>query len=255
MTKALREKIRSGQNVYGVMVKDFTSPVILLILEECGYDFIVLDQEHASSNYLDIQNFVVTAKNMKIEVLVRPPRISYEYISKTLDMGVDGLMVPHVDTYKQAYDLIGLSKYPPIGYRSYGMRTILNKFGPFQDSADYIKKANENIIILVQAESQRSAESCSDILSISDIDGIIIGPSDFTMNLEIIGQFEDKMFEDYLQKILKICIKNQRGFGIHFNNFNLVEKWKNNGMNILMYGSVSSLIKDRANEIIQKLKK
>ena len=91
-------------------------------------------------------------------------------------------------------------------------------------------------------------------MKIPSVDGVIIGPSDFTMNLGIIGKFEDKRFEDLALKVLNNCKKNDKYFGIHFNNFSLVEKWKEKGMNILIYGSEINLIKDRAKEVIKKLK-
>jgi 2-keto-3-deoxy-L-rhamnonate aldolase RhmA len=252
--ESLRSKIAKGQNVLGVMIQDHCSPIIIPILEECGYDFVVVDQEHGPTDIKDLQNLVLAAQSKKIAILVRPPSISYENIAKTLDMSVDGLMVPHVDTVEEAKQIIEYAKYAPLGKRGYGMRQVLPKFCPCKNKEDYIQKANNNTTILVQVESSVSVENIEGILADKYIDGVVVGPSDFTLELGIIGQFEHEKLVKLLDRVLEVCKKNTKGFGIHFGDLDLIDTWKAKGMSILMYSSVSGLIKDGANSAISRLK-
>ncbi len=252
--KSLRAKINDQDDIVGIMIQDHFSPIIITQLADAGYDFIVIDQEHGPSSLQDVQNLVIAAKSLDISILVRPPKLDYEYIAKTLDMGADGLMIPHIDTLEEAKSVIEFSKYAPIGKRGYGMRQELLKFGPFKDKEEYIQKANDNITIFIQVESAESADNIEDMISLKYIDGVIIGPADFTLDLSIVGQYENIKFEQLAENVLDVCKSNYKGFGIHLADVSLMKTWKDKGMNILMYSSVSGLIKDRAKEVVNSLK-
>ncbi|MHA1683478.1 MAG: HpcH/HpaI aldolase family protein [Promethearchaeota archaeon] len=256
--KTLREKLEKGNEICGVMIQDFLNPIIIPILDECGYDFIVLDQEHGPSSYRDVQDMVLVAKHLEIAIIVRAAKNSYEYMAKVLDMGADGLMIPHVDTVEQVERVVQCAKYPPAGLRSYGMRQFLSKYGPSSSAAEYIRVANLNMIIFIQVESPESSHNLDEILSgaraADHVDGVIVGPADYTMNMGKIGQFTDKEFESAMERVEASCREHGIHFGIHFGKLDLVRHWRSKGMNILMYSNVKGLIIDRAREILGILK-
>ncbi|MFX0099994.1 MAG: HpcH/HpaI aldolase/citrate lyase family protein [Candidatus Hodarchaeota archaeon] len=254
MVKSLRQKLTEGQSIVGVMVQDYTNTALMPVLADAGYDFIVIDQEHGPSDHLDIQNLVMSSKHLDIDILVRSTKISYEYMAKILDMGAHGLMIPHVDDWDDAQRVIKYSKYPPVGERSYGMRRFLSKHIEYTNAADYIKQANENTTLFVQVESAESAAVVGDILGINYIDGVIIGPSDLTMDLGIIGEYENEKFVKMAEKVLLSCKNHNKAFGIHFGNLELTKVWKEKGMNILLHSNISGLIRQRAGEVISELK-
>lgn len=249
----LRQKIRTGTPVIGTMIQDYTSPIVLPLLEEIGYDFVILDQEHSSITLSDIQNFVLTAKTMNLSVLVRVSSITYDRIAKVLDMGVDGLMIPHVDTAKQVEEIVSHARYPPIGKRSYGIRKQLCGFGPFKDKQDYIKKANQHIVLLIQVESPQSVENYEEMVKNSHIDGVIIGPMDLSMNMGIIDQVENVVFTSAVDRILRISKNNKKGFGIHLGNINAAAEWKEKGANILLYGTITKMAMREAKRVFANL--
>ncbi len=250
----LRSKIEMLIPITGIMIQDNFSPIVAPILAECGFDFVVVDQEHAPSSYQDLQNLILATKNIDISVLVRPPTISYEHIAKYLDIGCDGLMVPHVDDAQEARNVVDWAKYPPLGHRGYGMRRILSRFHNNEAKSDYIKQANRKTVIFVQIESEQSAETSKKILQLDGIDGAVVGPADFTMSLGVIGQYEDSKFEKLVQTVLNNCKETKKMFGIHLSDMQILQKWRKLGMNILMYSSVSGLIRERARDVLSKLK-
>ncbi|MHA1792076.1 MAG: HpcH/HpaI aldolase family protein [Promethearchaeota archaeon] len=249
----LKEKIKKGKEIFGTMIQDFNTPLIIPLLNKFGFDFIVLDQEHAPINFKDIQNFVLAAKDTGIAVITRVSRNSQESISRVMDMGVDGVMVPHVDTLTDAKAIIKSVKYPPVGERSYGIRRILSRFQT-SSSSEFIKKSNIETIIFIQSESRRSIHNIDDILSIDEIDGVIAGPADYTMNLGKIGKYNDKEFENGMEIVLKSCQKKGKHFGIHFSNLKLLKYWRKKGMNILLHGTIKTLVQERCEEILAELK-
>lgn len=254
MTKSLRQKIKEGQPIVGVMVQDYTNTALIPVLAEAGYDFIVIDQEHGPSDHLDIQNLVMASKHLELDILVRSAKISYEYIAKILDMGAHGLMIPHVDTWEEGKNVIKWSKYQPVGERSYGMRRFLSKYVEYTTAADYINQINENTTIFIQVESPESAAVVDDLVGIDYIDGVIIGPSDLTMNLGIIGEYTNEKFVKIAEKVLLSCKNHGKAFGIHFGDLEMTKAWKEKGMNILLYSNISGLIKQRGEQVIAELK-
>lgn len=252
---SLREKIALGQDIYGILIQDFLSPILMPILNECKLDFLVLDMEHGPANFIDIQNFILAKKNLDISLLVRPPKISQEYISKILDMGADGLMIPHVDTPEQVRNIVQWSKYYPDGKRSYGMRhTLINQSGNTNKEL-YIKQANEKITLLIQVESQESIFNLESMLSEPYIDGIIVGPADLSMDIGLIGDYTNEKFVNLVNKTLSICLNKKKGFGIHFSEVALIKTWKMKGMNIILYSNETNLLKESILNALNELKK
>ena len=254
MVESLRDKIKAGQNVTGIMIQNFACPALVGLLADVGFDFIVIDQEHGPASNQDLEDMVIAARNLDLAVIVRTTKNAYEYIARVLDMGADGVMIPHVDTVEEAKRVVDCAKYPPAGNRSHGMRQYLSKFSPVGSSAEYINIANEKTTIFLQAESTEFINNMDAILSDQWVDGIIVGPSDFTMSMGIIGQYEDEQFVEKLDAILHACKDYGKHFGIHLSKMPLMEAWKDKGMNILLFSSASNLLHEKAVEILAKLK-
>jgi len=251
---SLREKIKAGSRITGTMIHDFARPAIIPIIADAGFDFVIIDQEHGPASYQDVQDVVIAAKPYDLAILVRSTKNDYEYMARVLDMGADGLLIPHVDTPEEARRAVSCAKYPPAGNRSYGIRQFLSKFGPVSSSAEYIKVANEKTTILVQAESPESARNIDAIISSPWIDGVVVGPSDFTMSMGILGQYKDEKFVKYCDEILAACKKANKPFGIHSTSMEIVETWKKKGQNIFIYSTVSNMLREKAIEVAGKLR-
>ncbi|MHA1698272.1 MAG: HpcH/HpaI aldolase family protein [Promethearchaeota archaeon] len=253
MSPTLKQKLKNGEIVVGTMIQDLVDPIIITILSDCGFDFVVVDQEHGPATYKDIQDLALAAKFLDIAIIIRPPCNSYEYMAKALDMGADGVMVPHVDTRTEAEDVVRAVKYPPDGNRSFGMRKTLSKLYQTNDNSNFIRMANAESIVFLQVENPGSAGNIDDLLSVPHVDGVIIGPADFTMSMGIIGQYQDPGFENHVEKVLESCKRHRVHFGIHFGDLDLVLKWKRRGMDILMYSNVKNLLKERCLNLFKEL--
>ena len=248
----LKKKIREKKNIFGTMTRNLVAPIIIPALDKCGVDFLVVDQEHGPSTMISLQTLLIVAKKYEVSILVRPPSISYENIAKYLDLGVDGLMIPHVDTLEQIKEIIKYSQYPPNGSRGYGMTRSLSSWYEGENRQQYIQKANENTVLFIQVESQIAAENIGDLLSNDSIDGVIVGPADFSMDLGVIGDYTNKRLIKFLDHVLKTCKKKEKSFGIHFGDPALIKDWKKKGMNILMYGNLLGAMKNHYKNTIQQ---
>ena len=113
----IKKKLKNNEPVFGIMIKEARNVNIAEILEIAGFDYFVIDMEHAFYDMSDITEILQFARKSRITAVVRIPRLDYAYVAKTLDMGAEGIWVPHLDTVEQARDLVAFGKYPPEGKR------------------------------------------------------------------------------------------------------------------------------------------
>ena len=115
----IKKKLKNNEPVFGIMIKEARNINIAEILEIAGFDYFVIDMEHAFYDMSDIADILQFARKTEItRWFVRIPRLDYAYVAKTLDMGAEGVWVPHLDTVEQAKDLVRFGKFFPEGIRS-----------------------------------------------------------------------------------------------------------------------------------------
>src|SRR4051812_13833172 len=93
-----RQTLAAGGRAYGTMLTSVAWPGIMEILADCGWQFVVIDTEHSLFNPESLESMIRTARQCGIPPLVRPADADYHLISRVLDLGAHGVMVPHVDT-------------------------------------------------------------------------------------------------------------------------------------------------------------
>jgi len=115
----VKRALKNGEFVFGTMIKETLNPSVVDVLEIAGFDYFVIDMEHARYDMGTIANILQYARRSDLTGVVRVPRLDYAYIAKALDMGAEGIWVPHVDTAEEAGQLVDFGKYPP---RAVGVR-------------------------------------------------------------------------------------------------------------------------------------
>jgi 4-hydroxy-2-oxoheptanedioate aldolase len=139
-----------------------------------------------------------------VPVIVRPPEISREWISRLLDIGADGIFAPRVHTAEDARAAVRYAKYPPIGDRGDDGRI----HGAFPRSEAEQKYANENTVVVVIVESKGGADHIDEICETPGVDAVSIGPSDLTMSLGIPGERESETYSAIESQIIDSCHKH-----------------------------------------------
>ncbi|MES2187456.1 MAG: aldolase/citrate lyase family protein [Pseudomonadota bacterium] len=143
-----------------------------------GFDWALIDGEHAPSDLrtilLQLQGFAGHATHP----VVRPPVGSPQLIKQLLDIGVQSLLIPMVDTAEQARALVAALRYPPRGIRGVGAR--MARASGFGLRGNYVHEADDGICLLVQIESPEGLRNLETIAAVEGVDGIFVGPSDLS---------------------------------------------------------------------------
>jgi len=143
-----------------------------------GVDAVIIDMQHGSATLDDVLGLAASIEVRGAEPFVRLPAIDAGLIGRLLDSGVTGIIAPLVETAAQARQLMDAVLYPPMGGRSYGPRVPAIRWG-----STYAQRANSQIVTLAMIETAIGLAALDEILSIGDLSGVFVGPSDLGMSL------------------------------------------------------------------------
>lgn len=179
-----KQAIADGVTQYGLWagIPDTTSAEICA---GSGFDWLLLDGEHAPFDMRAIYSYLQAVAAYDIHPIVRAVKGDRNLIKQLLDYGAQTLLIPMVDTPEQAREMVSAMRYPPEGIR--GMGSSIARAARWNNIPDYVSRANEEVCLLIQAESITALENLSEIVKVEGIDGVFIGPSDLSASMGHVG--------------------------------------------------------------------
>lgn len=215
-----KEKLKAGAVAFGSEIM-FPSADVVEILGFAGLDFIYMDMEHSATTHESLAHMIRAAELSAITPLVRiPESVPGQYpgiVLRILDLGVMGVIVPHVDGKEEAQAVVDAVKYAPVGRR--GMFDVGRNtgYGTLMNGPDYVKRSNEETLVIVMIESVEGLDNLDDILSVDGIDVVQIGSSDLSADMGFRG---DLTAPPVLEAIDRIVTKTRaRGVAVGVGSF------------------------------------
>lgn len=154
------------------------------ILAGSGFDWILVDTEHAANEIPDVLSQLQALAGGTAEPIVRCAWNDAVLIKRILDLGARSLLVPFVQNAEEALKAVTATRYPPLGIRGVSVTPRANRYGRVPG---YHCKAHEDICVLVQVETQVAVSNIEAIAAVEGVDGIFIGPSDLAADLGHLG--------------------------------------------------------------------
>lgn len=161
------------------------NPVSIEVLGDAGFDWILVDTEHAPSDLPQVHAQLQALARGSASPIVRPAWNDAVMIKRLLDIGAQTLLIPFVETAEEARHAVAAVRYPPAGIRGVSVATRANGFGRIPD---YFARADAEICVLVQVETTRALAAIPEIAAVPGVDGIFIGPSDLAADMGHLGQ-------------------------------------------------------------------
>lgn len=150
------------------------------MLAACGYDWLLIDTEHSAMGAVDTMKLMQAAAPYPVGTVVRPGWNDPVEIKKVLDCGAQSLLVPFVQNADEAAAAVAAVRYPPQGIRGVAGTTRASRYGLIKE---YTRRANDEICLLVQAETAEALDQIESIAAVDGVDGIFIGPSDLAASM------------------------------------------------------------------------
>ena len=180
----LKAALARGERQLGCWLS-MATPVSAEIAGGAGFDWVLIDGEHAPNDTGTIRAQLQALNGSDASVVVRVPWGEPWLLKLMLDLGVQSLLVPMIDTGEQARAMVRAVRYPPAGIR--GVGAGFARASGYGAETDYLKRANDRICLLVQAETRKAVENIDDIAGTDGVDAVFIGPSDLSADMGHLG--------------------------------------------------------------------
>lgn len=181
---AFKRGLASGDTQYGLWA-GLPDNSVAEIVAGAGFDWLLIDHEHGLFELRDIFSYLQAVAPYEVAPIVRPVDDNPALLKKLLDMGAQSFLVPMVEDAAQAEAIVLSLRYPPEGKR--GLGTSMARGARWNQVPGYLKKANDEICLVVQVETSSAMENLDEILAVNGVDGVFIGPSDLSASMGHVG--------------------------------------------------------------------
>ncbi len=176
----LKAALRDGRTMHGFWVS-LADPYAAEIVGQAGFDWLLLDAEHGPNDLRTLLAQLQALSGSPSHPVVRLPEGTPTLIKQALDIGAQSLLIPMVESAEQARMLVRATRYPPEGMR--GVGAALARASRFGAIGDYVTTANDQILLMVQAESRAALDALDEILAVDGVDGVFLGPADLAADM------------------------------------------------------------------------
>ena len=181
-----KEKLKSGGIVLGGFC-NINSPPAVEVLGYLGFDFVIIDGEHGPMDLETSEHLVRAADAAGLTPIARVAVNHPQVILRYLDMGCLGVQIPMVNSGAEATAVANACRYPPVGRRGLaGVRT--NEWGLTGPLGEYTRMANQEVLSIVQVETLQAVDNLAEILAVSEVDMVFVGPTDLSSAMGVPGE-------------------------------------------------------------------
>jgi 4-hydroxy-2-oxoheptanedioate aldolase len=220
-----------------------------------GFDWLLIDNEHAPNDLAStLQQAQIIAGYPGSHAIARIPmghgNVGQSLIKQYLDIGVQTILVPMVDTPQQAEDIVRAMRYPPLGIRGMGGARA-SRWGRYPN---YANEANEQVCLLVQAETREAMENLDAIIATDGVDGVFIGPSDLSAAFGYVGNSGHPDVQKMIEAAIRAIVAGGKAAGILTPDEALARRYLELGATFVAVGLDNNLLARGSSALAAKFK-
>lgn len=215
LPETLRDRLRDSDRPLIGLWASSGSPIAAEIVASSGCDWVLLDTEHSPNGLESTLAQLYAMSAYPATPVVRVPYGDTVTIKQFLDLGVQNLLVPMVDTPEQAETVVRAMRYPGAGVR--GVGSALARSARWNRVENYLERAPETLSLTVQIESVSAVQHIDEILQVDGIDALFIGPSDLSASMGLLGQQNHPEVVDTVKRVIQAA--NAAGMPVGVNAF------------------------------------
>ncbi|MDR3073405.1 MAG: 2,4-dihydroxyhept-2-ene-1,7-dioic acid aldolase [Deltaproteobacteria bacterium] len=230
----IRERALRGEFLAGAWL-NLASPLTAEMAGLAGYDWLLIDQEHAPGDNWTILHQLQAASRFPVAPVVRVPWVDRILFKKIFDLGAAGIMTPYVQTAAEAREVVKFGKYMPMGERGIASSPRCSDYS--SNFENYFASANKNLILIAQIETGLSLDNAEAIAAVDGIDVLFVGPLDLSISTNLRKMFEDDKYVANLKRVAKAAKNNGKACGILLPNPKWIPLLKELGFTFIACGS------------------
>ena len=243
--------IRQGHTQIGCWV-GLADANVAEALAGCGFDWLLLDGEHAPNDVRTVLEQLRAVAPYAASPIVRPVQGDVALIKQYLDVGAQTLLVPMVDTPEHAALLVKAMRYPPEGIR--GVGAALARASRWNQVENYLNMANEQMCLLVQAETPLAMKNVEAIAKTEGVDGVFFGPADLSASMGFRGQPSHPEVQKAIIDAIAKVRSAGKAAGILVTDKTLANDYLAHGANFVAVGVDTTLLVKAATELANSFK-
>ncbi len=223
---------------------ELPAPAAVEIIGSAGWDFVILDCEHAPITAQMLPDFIRAGEAARIPVIVRVAENNAAAIQQALDAGAAGVQIPQISSVAAARAAVSAARFHPLGQRGFNPFVRAARYSA-EPVVDFVKRSQDEVTVVLQIESAEGVEAVDQILDIPGIDVLFIGPYDLSQSFGIPGQTSDlRVFAAGEAIVAKAGARGVQ-VGVFTNSDDEAIRWKDIGIRYLCY-SVDTVLLLRA---------
>lgn len=208
-----KQKLSAGKLVLCMGLRQARSPDIAMIAAECGFDAIYADMQHSPLSLETVSAICVGALGLGLTPLVRPPSHAGDAISRALDGGAQGVIMPDVNDAAQARAVVEHGRFAPLGRRSVMGPTPALGYRALP-LGEINQTLNAQTLIVVMLETPQGIANADEIAAVPGVDMLLIGSNDLCTELGIPGQLRHPKLREAYEAAAKACKKHGKTLGV-----------------------------------------
>ena len=251
MHEDFRSRLLDGETLIGTMIT-LPCPAVSEMISLLNYDWLFIDGEHGAIDTGDLRQ-ILPAAEPNAACLVRVPSHDEVAIKRALDLGATGIIVPKVNTRAQAEAIVEHCRYPDRegnGGRGIGLARAHGYGLKFEG---YTANANEQVVVVIQAEHRLAVENIEEIVSVPGIDCVFIGPADLSASYGKTGQTDDPEVVMAMQRICDVCLAGKIPIGVFDVGTEFLKPWMEKGCSLIGVGIDSLMLTQAASQLRDEL--
>lgn len=240
------QTLRDDKPLYGCFVSTGNA-INTELMAAAGFDYVVIDLEHGMGAERDVLAQVQALSGTATTPIVRVESHERPRVHRLLDLGVQGIMFPRVDTAAQAAACIANMRYQPKGERGVAVLVRASNWG--KDFAAYSAATETSLLSIIQIESAAAVANVEEIAAVDGADVLFVGPMDLTTSLGIFRQYDHPLFLDALEKTVAACRRHNRAAGILVPAAADTARYRQLGFTFLMCGTDTAFLLNGARAV------
>ncbi|MCX6551352.1 MAG: aldolase/citrate lyase family protein [Acidobacteria bacterium] len=253
MKPPLKQRLLSGEICTGTFLLFLSGGDVVQFLAGLGLDYLILDMEHGSLDLGRARETILAARACGVAPLVRVAEAQYGLITRALDAGAEGIVLPRVETPQQCRDLVRCARYAPDGERGVTTFAGHNDFAPVADVPGFLAERNRNILLMVQIETRTGLNHRSEILSEAGIDGCLVGTGDLAFSLGCPGQTNHPDVIAGAESVFATCRDNGQLYTLPIRTPDDTARWQAAGMTMMTLSTDGGLLAAGARQFLSSV--
>ncbi len=232
----LLERLRSGGCARVAGVCRLTDPWVAELIGKIGFDAVWYDLEHRTAPEESAAHMAVGCRAGRTDLMVRVRKSDYSMPMRMLEVGANGLMVPHIRSAEEARQWVDWCRFPPVGARGFDGAGADADY-MLAGALEHIRHANRNVFLAFQIEDREAVEAVDEIAAVDGFDVLFVGPADLSLSLGVAFEWNHPAYQRAVDRVAEAAARHGKWWGLPVDSPESARRYWDRGARLLAYGS------------------